>query len=298
MFVPKLLVLEYMHSLKRPDVEELADLYIFRPLAFILVKAVYRTSLTPNQLSAVSMALGVASGAVFAVFGPSGVWAGAALLFLAVVVDCADGQMARLKHNGTQMGRVVDGAVDYVVGFATYLGLGLGFLPVVLPGWKGWLILAAAGAGNMIHSAIFDYYRIRYMAYVHGIRSAQLDDRNAFRREYVELGRRGGQELRRRFIRMYLAYTAFQLKMTRDPMAMGPIDPDTFRKANRVIMRFWTFLGSSTQAILLIIALLLGRLDGYFWAMIGVLNLIMIGLFAAQSVLDVRLKSAGPAGSK
>jgi hypothetical protein len=292
MFVPKLLVLEYLQSLKRPDVEELADLYIFRPLAFIFVKAVYRTSLTPNQLSGISMALGIAAGAVFAAAGPAGVWAGAVLLFLAVVVDCADGQMARLKHNGTQLGRVVDGAVDYIVGVAVYLGLGLGFLPVLRPGWKGWLVLAAAGASNMIHSAIFDYYRIRYMAYVHGIRSAQIDDRNAFRREYIELGRRGGQELRRRFIRMYLAYTAFQLKMTRDPMAMGPIETETFRKANRIILRLWTFLGSSTQAFLLIVALLLGRLDLYFWAMIVVLNVIMAGLFAVQSALDFRLKNA------
>ncbi|MHB8055287.1 MAG: CDP-alcohol phosphatidyltransferase family protein, partial [Candidatus Aminicenantales bacterium] len=223
MSTPSHLVLEFLQSLKRPDVEELADLWIFRPLAFLLVKAVYRTSLTPNQLSEISMALGIGAGIVFATAGPAGVWAGAALLFVAVVVDCADGQLARLKHTGTHMGRVIDGAVDYVVGVAVYLGLGLGFLPVALPGLKGWLVLAAAGASNAIHSAVFDYYRIRYLAYVHGVSSAQIEDRNAFRREYVELGRLGGQEFRRRFIRIYLAYTAFQRKVSREPMTMGRI---------------------------------------------------------------------------
>lgn len=289
------LILEYLQSLKRPDVEELADLSVFRPMAFLLVKAVYRTALTPNQLSGFSMALGIAAGTFFSIAGPAGAKIGAALLFLAVVVDCADGQLARLKHTGTRMGRVVDGAVDYIVGVAVYLGLGLGFLPIVLPGWKGWLVLAAAGASNAVHSAVFDYYRIRYLAYVHGVGSAQTDDRNAFRREYVELGRRGEQAFRRRFIRFYLAYTAFQMKMSRDPKSMGAVEPEAFRRANRVIMRFWTFLGSSTQALLLIAALLTERLDLYFWAMIAVLNIIMVCLFAVQSALDVRLRKAAAA---
>jgi len=290
MATPNSLLLEYLLSLKRPDVEELADLYLFRPLAFLLVKAIYRTSLTPNQLSGISMLLGIMAGTSLAAAGPAGVWAGAALLFLAVVVDCADGQLARLKKSGTHMGRVVDGAVDYVVGLAVYLGLGLGVLPVALPGLKGWLILAAAGASNMIHSAIFDYYRIRYLAYVHGVRSAQVEDRSAFRREYVELGRRGGQKLRRRFIRLYLGYTAFQLKISRDPATLVSIEPEAFRKANRFTMRLWSFLGSSTQAVLLIVMLVLGRLDLYFWAMIVALNAVMVALFLAQSALDLRLK--------
>jgi hypothetical protein len=297
MSTPNGLFLEYLLSLKRPDVEELADLYLFRPLAFLLVKAIYRTPLTPNHLSVISMSLGIGSGLVLSIAGPAGAWAGAVLLFFAVVVDCSDGQLARLKHNGTHMGRVVDGVVDYVVGLAVYLGLGLGFLPVVLPGLKGWLILAAAGASNMIHSAFFDYYRIRYLAYIQGLRSAQIDDRNAFRREYVELGRRGGQELKRKFIRIYLGYTAFQMKISRDPMTMGPIEPETFRKANRFTMRLWTFLGSSTQAVLLIVMLALGRLDLYFWAMIVVLNAGMIALFLAQSALDFRVKSAAAAAA-
>ncbi|MHB8055013.1 MAG: hypothetical protein ACYDH3_07190, partial [Candidatus Aminicenantales bacterium] len=118
---------------------------------------------------------------------------------------------------------------------------------------------------------------------------------NAFRREYVELGRLGGQEFRRRFIRIYLAYTAFQRKVSREPMTMGRIEPEAFRKANRFTMRLWSFLGSSTQAVLLIVMLALGRLDLYFWGMIVVLNVGMAALFLAQSAVDFRVKSAAAA---
>ncbi len=281
--------LEYFRSLKRPDVEEWADLFLFRPLAFLLVKAIYRTSLTPNQLSVFSMVLGVAAGILLGTGGPAAA---------GVVVDCADGQLARLKKNGTHMGRVVDGAIDYVVGAAMYLGLGFGFASALDNPVRGWLLVAAAAASNIIHSVVFDYYRNRYLAYVHGVSSAQTDDRNAFRREYVELGRRGGQELRRKFIRLYLAYIAFQMKISRDPMTLGPVEPEIFRKTNRLAMRLWTFLGSSTQAVLLMIALLGGRLLLYYWAMIVVLNGMMFALFLGQSAVDLKVRSLAAEASK
>ena len=31
------------------------------------------------------------------------------------------------------------------------------------------LLVAAAAASNIIHSVVFDYYRNRYLAYVHGV---------------------------------------------------------------------------------------------------------------------------------
>ncbi len=290
--------LEYFRSLKRPDVEEWADLFLFRPLAFLLVKAIYRTSLTPNQLSVFSMVLGVAAGILLGTGGPAAAVVVVVLLFLSVVVDCADGQLARLKKNGTHMGRVVDGAIDYVVGAAMYLGLGFGFASALDNPVRGWLLVAAAAASNIIHSVVFDYYRNRYLAYVHGVSSAQTDDRNAFRREYVELGRRGGQELRRKFIRLYLAYIAFQMKISRDPMTLGPVEPEIFRKTNRLAMRLWTFLGSSTQAVLLMIALLGGRLLLYYWAMIVVLNGMMFALFLGQSAVDLKVRSLAAEASK
>lgn len=283
--------LEYFRSLKRPDVEEWADLFLFRPLAFLLVKAIYRTSLTPNQLSVFSMVLGVAAGILLGTGGPAAAVVVVVLLFLSVVVDCADGQLARLKKNGTHMGRVVDGAIDYVVGVSVYLGLGFGIMGAGLNPLRGWLIVGAAAASNIIHSVVFDYYRNRYLAYVHGASSAQIDDRNSFRREYVQLKRQGGQKLRRGFIRLYLGYTAFQMKISRDPMTLGPVEAGLFFKANRLPMRFWTFLGSSTQAILLIAALAVRRLDLYFWAMIVVLNGVMAVLFAIQAAVDFRLKT-------
>ncbi|MBN1940393.1 MAG: CDP-alcohol phosphatidyltransferase family protein [Candidatus Aminicenantes bacterium] len=298
MALPRDYYLEYFRSLKRPDVEEWADLFVFRPLAFLLVKAIFRTSFTPNHLSIFSMILGISGGFLLATRGWGSAAAGAVLLFLSVVVDCADGQLARLKKNGTHMGRVIDGSIDYFVGISVYLGLGFGFMSAGPDPLRGWLIVLAAAASNIIHSVVFDYYRNRYLAYIHGARSAQVDDRNAFRREYVQLKRRGGQKFRRGFIRLYLGYTAFQMKISRDPMALGSVDAGLFMRINRLPMRLWTFLGSSTQAVLLIAALFARRLDLYFWAMIVVLNGAMAALFLMQTAVDSRVKALAAASSR
>jgi len=291
LMVIKTLPGEYFRSLKRPDVEEWADLFIFRPMAFLLVKAIFRTNLTPNQLSVFSMMLGVTGGVLFAMGGPAKVGVGAALLFVSIVVDCADGQLARLKKNGTRLGRLVDGAIDYVVGVAVYIGLGLGFAGVSLSPLRWWLFIAAAAASNILHSIVFDYYRNRYLAYVHGVSSALAEDVREFRDEYESLAGKPGQALRRRFIRLYLGYIAFQLKISRDPMNLGPVEPEAFRRANKFAMRLWTFLGSSTQGTLLITAIVLRRLDLYFWMMIVVLNAGMFALFLGQAAIDLRLKT-------
>ena len=45
---------------------------------------------------------------------------GAILYFLCNILDCADGQIARLKKNGTKVGRIVDGFIDYIVSTAVF----------------------------------------------------------------------------------------------------------------------------------------------------------------------------------
>jgi len=52
---------EYKKSLKMAEVEEFVDLYFYRPLAYLLVRAIYRTSITPNQITLFSITIGLAA---------------------------------------------------------------------------------------------------------------------------------------------------------------------------------------------------------------------------------------------
>src|SRR6185295_5546693 len=96
---------EYKKSLKMVEVEEYFDLFFYRPLAFLLVKTVYRTNITPNQITIAAIVIGLLSGVVYAQGTNYWLW-GAILFALYNITDCSDGMLARIKKNGTHAGRV------------------------------------------------------------------------------------------------------------------------------------------------------------------------------------------------
>jgi hypothetical protein len=280
------LVAEFRRSLKHPEVEEYIDLYFNRPLAFLLVKAVYRTRLTPNQLTLISLVLGLGAAACIGTGRPGLLPAAAALLSVSIIVDCSDGQLARLKKNGTPLGRLIDGSADYVVGIAMYAALGLALSAgSPRPALVG-LAVAAAAASNIIHSTTFDHYQTRFLAVINGDTAKSVDaeiERYAALLEKIK--EEGHNPIRRRAIAVYLRYTRFQKRIAAKGIPASAYSPEfrrEFARRNHRVIRMWSLLGPSTQGLLLIAAALAGRLDLYLWAMIVLRNLWGIVAYAVQ----------------
>jgi hypothetical protein len=283
---------EYRRSLKLPEVEEIFDLYFYRPLAFAFVKAIYRTNITPNQLTVVSMLIGIMGGVCFGLGHAAAATVGALLYGLSIVLDCSDGQLARLKKNGTRLGRILDGLIDYVVSLAVYLGIGIGLAPESGDHRIWWLLLLAAGLSNLFHSAVLDYYRNRFTDCVQGAGNTEDDDFQSFKQEYEELAGEKSKRPRKAAIWLYLRYLTLQKKLTVnwDDSKLPKVAGEDFYRRNKVALRLWTFLGSTTQGTLLIITSLLVRIDLYFWGMIVVGNLWAAVMFVVQTRIDHRLE--------
>ncbi len=104
-----------------------ADRFIVRPLAALLVKAVLRTSITPNQLTICSFALGLAGG--FAYLGGTRSYFALAgtLVMLSTIFDCADGMVARTKNMTSRFGAYLDLFLDRIADFAVLVGMSVGY---------------------------------------------------------------------------------------------------------------------------------------------------------------------------
>ncbi len=91
-----------------------------------LVAILVDTSITPNQVTLVSLFLGLMAAATFG----TGKWiwmaTGALVLQGSFILDCADGQLARLKGMTSQKGAWLDVTTDVIKDFAVYFGLTLG----------------------------------------------------------------------------------------------------------------------------------------------------------------------------
>src|SRR5687767_4482881 len=101
--------------LKSRDVEDPINLWFNRPLAYAFVALVYRTPLTPNQVTLLSIAVGAGAAACWGYGTPQAMLWGGILLWASAILDGADGILARAKQSFSELGRALDGSADFVV---------------------------------------------------------------------------------------------------------------------------------------------------------------------------------------
>jgi len=82
--------------------------------------------ITPNRLTLISLAVGIAAGLLFAVGGQPALAVGGLTLQLSFLFDCADGQLARFRGSSSVFGAILDRICDRVKLFAVLLGLAYG----------------------------------------------------------------------------------------------------------------------------------------------------------------------------
>ena len=110
-------------SLDNPK-DGLVDTYLNRKLSRSLTHFLLRTALTPNQITSLSCLIGLFGAACFFRADYWGPVFGALLLQLSAVLDCCDGEVARMKFLESRLGAWLDITLDTVVHIATFVGLG------------------------------------------------------------------------------------------------------------------------------------------------------------------------------
>ncbi len=112
----------YRESLKPAD--SLFNIYLARPPAAVVVTALARTRVTPNQLSFVSIGVFlVAVGLLVGVPGWLGVLLGVLGVELSYVFDCADGQLARVTGRSSAVGAQLDFLMDELKAYLLVAGV-------------------------------------------------------------------------------------------------------------------------------------------------------------------------------
>jgi len=276
-----------MSSLKDTAVEELFDLYLFRPFAFLLVKLIYRTPITPNQLSVSSMITGILSSVFFSLGTVSSFLVGGILYGLTRVLDCSDGMVARLKKNGTMIGRIVDGTVDYVNGVVIYVGFFVGinragfdfFLPNLI-------LVLGAGLCMIFHSIVIDYYRSQFLAHALGKKRSPREDKEMFSVELKKLKKKKGRLVDKFFIHLYLGYSHVQVNQA---VKKRVYKKDEYYRTNKWIMQMWSLIGSSTYIFAFMISGILYRPTILFWYAIVAANLFTCILWIIQARKNHRI---------
>jgi hypothetical protein len=281
---------EYKKSLKHIEAEEPLDLYFYRIVSFLFVKIILPFPITPNQISIAALVMGVMSAVFYALGTQEALFIAAVFYAIYYLFDLSDGQVARLKKTGTRIGRIVDGIADYVTHISIYIGLGIGLGNEL----HTWLLVLGTLICLMAQVILFDYYRNRYLEYILGGASLFGEDLKQFQREYKELMCTPGKKTEKLVYCLYLKYLAVQqffISKAAKEKKNKKYDAVDFLKKNKLIIRLWSFMGSSLHITLLIIMSVLNRIDLYLYGILFAINIYAVFMVILQTLTDSKTKS-------
>ena len=226
------------------------------------------------------MIFGLGSGIAFYFGEYPFIIAGGIFIFISNILDCADGQLARLKKNGTKVGRIIDGFIDYVTGASVFFGIGFALHHITGNALYSWGLAALGGGSRILQNMFFDYFRNMYLQYVYN----KVNDVNGEIAEFTEEKERlkniKGNNLDKALVNMYLFYCNLQKNSTSHVELK--VTPEVYKQKNKTLLRLWSWIGSTTHLTLTIVFCFINRLDIYLIITIVLGNLIFIILLLIQ----------------
>jgi CDP-alcohol phosphatidyltransferase len=267
-------------AFKSAEIEELSDVYFFRPLGWLVARAGQAVGLTPIGLTVVGTIIGVAGGALLyderlglLAFG---------LLLLHGIVDSADGQLARLTGKVTELGRVFDGLSGYVTHIAIFFGIALGLVHRSGdPRHLLWMLLA--GLVTPFHAGMYEYHRHVYTAVV---TEARVPKPPSQKMPPLISGLFWFYLLVQRWV--IGKHTAVEAMLATRSIAGLVRDEDRarYREAFYPLVRGWNYLGDNTRFYAIGVLALLHRIDLFFLFVLGPMNLALVILWLWQRRAD------------
>src|SRR5689334_16474802 len=153
----------YWASLKPREVEETIDVYVHRPIAYVLARAMFPLPISPDAVTGLSILAGIASAVSLLASFPHHLQVGGLLLFFSAVLDCADGQLARMRKTSSVFDRMLDGTADLItVAAVAPASLWVMWCQLTIPLWvKGTVLLVTciAVVTTSFHSTMYDHYK-------------------------------------------------------------------------------------------------------------------------------------------
>lgn len=272
-------------TFKSMDTEEFIDIHFYRPIGYKWAIFFHKLGVTPNAITIASIFIGIAAGICFYFEDLTINIIGMLLLIWANSYDSADGQLARMTGQKSQLGRILDGACGDFWFIAIYAAICLRLTSE----WGIWIWILAASTG-FFHSkqaSMADYYRNIHLLFLKGKSGSELSYSPALKENYKTLSWKK-DFIYKLFETFYLNYTIGQEKLTPKFQHMMNIirskyngdAPDSFRKEFRQkslpLMKYTNMLSFNLRIIILFTSLFINMPWLYFAFEITILNIMLV----------------------
>ena len=147
---------------KKDDRGGIILIYFHRKISPFLTAALYRTGVTPNQVTFLLFPAALAASVCFAVAEYAWLVAGGVLVQLMCVIDCSDGELARLRKMESQLGEWLDGIL-WNLGYALiFTGMAFGLYSKthnITPWLLGFFAILSISMRNYIREKTLNVFK-------------------------------------------------------------------------------------------------------------------------------------------
>lgn len=282
----------YRDSLKSMDTEEHIDLAFYRPIGYAWACLAKKLGVTPNAITIASIFLGLGAGVLF--YFPE-LWInviGMLLLVWANSFDSADGQLARMTHQYSRLGRILDGLSGDFWFAAIYVAICLRENVTseffMAHHWVIWVMAVITGLCHAKQAAMADYYRQFHLYFLKGDEGSELESAFTLKRQLASLSWKKNF-WKKLTLSTYTNYTLQQeatapaMQRLRRELAKrfpdGKIPSkfrEDFRRKSLPLMKYTNILSFNWRTIALFTSLFLTMPWLYFAFELTILNILLI----------------------
>jgi hypothetical protein len=274
---------EYEASLKSIETENVIDRAFYRPIGFRIARALRGTGVTPNMITVISIFVGAAAGFMFYHDNIVYTICGILILVFANILDCVDGQLARLTGIKSAIGRILDGFAGDIWFASIYVGFALRLSHEYGTYWF-FALAVTSGLSHLVQANITDYYKTLHLYFISKDKGAEFQSLEQVRNRHKEMK----LGINKAFYFLYRGYTSFQVNATPSLQSMlqrlhskyGDDIPEdiriAFRKKSRELMHYIDLLTFNGRTTIMFIVVLIGEVWIYFLYEIIVLNIVLL----------------------
>ena len=133
--------------------------YFHNSIAAQIVSVLKNTWVTPDQVTYISIFIGLISAYIFSLGTPWSFFLAGIILELVLILDCVDGQLARVKKCASDWGRLLDGIAGYIIYLAVLGGIMIGL-------GKYYVALILFGAVTILRGIAYDYCKLTFITLI------------------------------------------------------------------------------------------------------------------------------------
>lgn len=277
--------------IKGRAVEDPVNLWVHRPIAYAFVALIYRTRITPNQVTLIALAVGLSSALCFVRGTAGAMLAGGVLLWSSAILDGADGILARAKRVHNDAGRAIDGIADAIVAAATVFAV-FYHLWITSHDLTQVVLMPFALVTAVIHVYSYDYYKESFLFRTRGDWDGHPERPSDIAARLQRLLLEKASWIDVEATKIYAKQQEAEARVVAwtNPLALRahltfPVNAESvsiYTRLNAIPMKLWAANSLAPHSYVMAVCAMFDRLDVYLYIRVVLANLMFVATLILQ----------------